>query len=136
MSITWTGVFPALTTKFTADDTLDLPLFEKNLQAQLTAGVNGIVLGGTLGEASVLSTIEKEKIALEKRTIDFVGTGEQQPETDHAMQKENSNSGNTNHEFFRDANRGGFFSYEMKTNSESDLSLIVRYWGAEWGSRK
>ena len=83
-----------------------------------------------------LSTIEKEKIALEKRTIDFVGTGEQQPETDHAMQKENSNSGNTNHEFFRDANRGGFFSYEMKTNSESDLSLIVRYWGAEWGGRK
>ncbi|HQW83191.1 MAG TPA: dihydrodipicolinate synthase family protein [Ferruginibacter sp.] len=69
MSITWTGVFPALTTKFTADDTLDLPLFEKNLQAQLTAGVNGIVLGGTLGEASVLSTIEKEqliKFAVEK----------------------------------------------------------------------
>jgi len=24
----------------------------------------------------------------------------------------------------------------MKTNSETDLSLIVRYWGAEWGGRK
>jgi hypothetical protein len=83
-----------------------------------------------------LSTIEKEKIALEKRTIDFVATGEQQPETDHAMQMENSNSGNANHEFFRDASRGGYFSYEMKTNSETDLSLIVRYWGAEWGGRK
>lgn len=83
-----------------------------------------------------LSTIEKEKISLEKRTIDFVATGEQQPETDHAMQKENSNSGNTNHEFFRDASRGGYFSYEMKTNSETELSLIVRYWGAEWGGRK
>ena len=56
MSINWTGVFPALTTKFTADDKLDLPLFEKNLNAQLQAGVNGIVLGGTLGEASVLPT--------------------------------------------------------------------------------
>lgn len=62
MSITWTGVFPALTTKFTADDKLDLPLFEKNLQAQLAAGVNGIVLGGTLGEASVLTTDEKEEL--------------------------------------------------------------------------
>ncbi|MFM6925917.1 MAG: dihydrodipicolinate synthase family protein [Ferruginibacter sp.] len=69
MSINWTGVFPALTTKFTADDKLDLPLFEKNLNAQLDAGVNGIVLGGTLGEASVLTTEEKEilvKFAIEK----------------------------------------------------------------------
>ena len=69
MSINWTGVFPALTTKFTEDDTLDLPLFEKNLQAQLEAGINGIVLGGTLGEASVLTTEEKEtlvKFAIEK----------------------------------------------------------------------
>ncbi len=69
MSINWTGVFPALTTKFTADDKLDLPLFEKNLNAQLAAGVKGIVLGGTLGEASVLTTAEKEqlvKFAVEK----------------------------------------------------------------------
>ncbi len=62
MSINWTGVFPALTTKFTEDDKLDLPLFEKNLNAQLAAGVNGIVLGGTLGEASVLTTAEKEQL--------------------------------------------------------------------------
>jgi 1-pyrroline-4-hydroxy-2-carboxylate deaminase len=69
MAINWTGVFPALTTKFTADDKLDIPLFEKNLNAQLDAGVNGIVLGGTLGEASVLTTEEKEtlvKFAIEK----------------------------------------------------------------------
>ena len=60
---------PALTTKFTADDKLDLPLFEKNLNAQFAAGVNGIILGGTLGEASVLTTAEKEtliKFAVEK----------------------------------------------------------------------
>ncbi|MFW6267695.1 MAG: beta-L-arabinofuranosidase domain-containing protein [Marinilabiliaceae bacterium] len=83
-----------------------------------------------------LSVVEKEKIALEKRTIDFVATGEQQPESDHAMQKENSNSGNTNQEFYRDASRDGYFSYEMKTNAETNLSLMVRYWGAEWGGRK
>jgi 1-pyrroline-4-hydroxy-2-carboxylate deaminase len=62
MLFEWKGVFPALTTKFTADDELDLPLFNKNLQAQLTAGVEGIILGGTLGEASVLTTDEKEKL--------------------------------------------------------------------------
>jgi 4-hydroxy-tetrahydrodipicolinate synthase len=69
MSIQWKGVFPALTTKFTADDQLDLSLFEKNLAEQLAAGVNGVVLGGTLGEASVLSTNEKEalvKFAIQK----------------------------------------------------------------------
>ncbi len=69
MSIEWKGVYPALTTKFTNSDELDLPLFEKNLNAQLSAGVKGIILGGTLGEASVLSTAEKEtlvKFAIEK----------------------------------------------------------------------
>ena len=70
----WNGVFPALTTKFTTTDELDLPLFEKNLNAQLDAGVNGIILGGTLGEASVLTVEEKAqlvKFAVEK-TIDKV----------------------------------------------------------------
>jgi len=69
MSFLWEGVFPALLTPFTVNDELDLPLFEKNLQAQLAAGVEGIILGGTLGEASVLSTDEKErlvKFAVEK----------------------------------------------------------------------
>lgn len=59
MGLNWQGVFPALTTKFTVDDKLDLPLFEKNLHAQLDAGVDGIILGGTLGESSVLSNEEK-----------------------------------------------------------------------------
>ena len=69
MAIQWQGIMPALTTKFTANDELDLPLFEKNLQAQVDAGVHGIILGGTLGEASVLTVKEKEqlvKFAVEK----------------------------------------------------------------------
>ncbi|MEN9685817.1 MAG: hypothetical protein RLZZ28_1603 [Bacteroidota bacterium] len=70
MQIDWRGVFPAITTKFTADDQLDMFLFEKNLQAQLDAGVNGIILGGTLGEASVLTNDEKERLV--KFTIEKV----------------------------------------------------------------
>ena len=69
MSIKWKGVFPAMTTKFTEQNELDLPLFEKNLEAQIEAGVEGIILGGTLGESSVLATSEKEtlvKFAVEK----------------------------------------------------------------------
>jgi dihydrodipicolinate synthase/N-acetylneuraminate lyase len=69
MHFEWKGVFPALTTQFTADDELDIPLFEKNLAAQLDAGVDGVILGGSLGEASVLTTPEKEilvKTALQK----------------------------------------------------------------------
>ncbi len=70
MSITWKGVMPAVTTKFTEDDQLDLETFERNINAQLEAGVHGIVLGGSLGEASTLSTAEKR--ILTKTTVAFV----------------------------------------------------------------
>ncbi len=68
--IHWNGVFPALTTKFDADDQLDLTLFTVNLKAQLDAGVKGIILGGTLGEASTLTESEKE--ILVKHTVSNV----------------------------------------------------------------
>ena len=70
MSIQWKGVFPALTTKFTPDDKLDFTLFAKNLKAQLEAGVDGVILGGTLGESSVLSN--EEKFDLVKFAVDKV----------------------------------------------------------------
>jgi len=59
MQVQWKGVMPAVTTKFTASDTLDLKMFEVNINAQVQAGVSGIILGGTLGEASTLSDDEK-----------------------------------------------------------------------------
>ncbi|MGV8947272.1 MAG: dihydrodipicolinate synthase family protein [Lutibacter sp.] len=64
MSLQWNGVMPAVTTKFTDEDTLDLVNFEINIKAQLAAGVQGIILGGTLGEASTL-TDEEKKILIE-----------------------------------------------------------------------
>ncbi|WP_420551604.1 dihydrodipicolinate synthase family protein [Tenacibaculum aiptasiae] len=70
MSINWKGVMPAVTTKFTNEDTLDLNMFEVNIKAQLDAQVHGIVLGGTLGEASTLSTEEKRELT--KTTVDIV----------------------------------------------------------------
>lgn len=70
MVIDWKGVMPAVTTKFTKDDTLDLKMFEVNINAQLEAGVHGIILGGTLGEASTLS--DDEKRILVRTTVDIV----------------------------------------------------------------
>ena len=67
--INWCGVFPALTTKFDKSEKLDLNLYSKNLSVQMNAGVHGIILGGTLGEASTLTEEEKEhlvKFTLEK----------------------------------------------------------------------
>ena len=60
--VSWTGVYPALLTPFTNNDEIDFPLFSKNLDAQLHAGIHGIVLGGTLGEASTLETDEKTEL--------------------------------------------------------------------------
>src|SRR6185437_10190602 len=62
MAIVWKGVYPALTTKFTVKEELDLKLFGKNLEIQIAAGVDGIILGGSLGEASVLTVEEKERL--------------------------------------------------------------------------
>jgi DUF1680 family protein len=83
-----------------------------------------------------LYAVEKAKLELEKRTIDFVAPGEPQPEVDHAMQSDRSRSGTANDNMYREASDGGYFSYNMATNKQAGLSLLVRYWGAEWGSRK
>lgn len=62
MQVNWQGVYPALLTPFTSQDELDIPLFEKNLHAQLEAGVHGVIIGGSLGEASTLRESEKKQL--------------------------------------------------------------------------
>ena len=57
--IDWRGVFPAVTTKFTADDSLDFDAMADHLEFQLNAGVHGIIILGSLGENSTLSMSEK-----------------------------------------------------------------------------
>ncbi len=56
---------PAVTTKFDDADELDLKAFEVNIRAQIEAGVHGIILGGTLGEASTLTLQEKRILVRE-----------------------------------------------------------------------
>ncbi len=59
---TWQGVYPAMLTPFRDDDTIDFDMFTHNLNAQLEAGIDGVVMGGSLGEASTL--LNEEKTAL------------------------------------------------------------------------
>ena len=72
MKVNWTGVIPAVTTKFTADDQLDLEAFSKNIEAQIEAGITGFVIGGSLGEASTMSS--EEKIQLLQHSVANFGS--------------------------------------------------------------
>jgi dihydrodipicolinate synthase/N-acetylneuraminate lyase len=69
MSINWSGVIPALTTKFKEDDSLDMAMFTSSLQAQIEAGINGLIIGGSLGEASTITTDEKGELV--KRSVEL-----------------------------------------------------------------
>lgn len=72
-SVRWRGVFPALTTKFKSDFSLDLDAMAEHLEFQLKAGVDGIVILGSLGENSALNMDERLQLTeffihqLEKR---------------------------------------------------------------------
>jgi 4-hydroxy-tetrahydrodipicolinate synthase len=62
MPFIWKGVMPALTTPMTEDDSIDVDLFIQQVDRQLRAGASGIIIGGSLGEASVLTITEKEQL--------------------------------------------------------------------------
>jgi 4-hydroxy-tetrahydrodipicolinate synthase len=61
---------PAITTQFDSEGSLSLKAFKNNLAHQIKAGVHGIILGGTLGEASTLTSSEKESLL--KATLEQV----------------------------------------------------------------
>lgn len=60
--VKWEGVYPAVTTKFDSKGNLDLKSFSHNIQIQHQSGVSGIIIGGTLGEASTLLEDEKQEL--------------------------------------------------------------------------
>lgn len=86
---------------------------------------------------SELAAAETERMKLEGRTMDQIQPAEQQPETDHKMKAEGSTTGNTNNAFFREAQNGAWFSYELETRGKTDLALYLKYWGVDdWGTRR
>jgi 4-hydroxy-tetrahydrodipicolinate synthase len=59
MPINWKGVYPAVTTQFHDDQSLNLPATVRHLDALLGAGVHGIIMLGTVGENCSLEYREK-----------------------------------------------------------------------------
>ncbi|MCF8238513.1 MAG: dihydrodipicolinate synthase family protein [Saprospiraceae bacterium] len=55
----WKGIYPALTTPFLPDETMDFQTMEKKVDDQIQSGANALILGGSLGEASTLTADEK-----------------------------------------------------------------------------
>jgi 4-hydroxy-tetrahydrodipicolinate synthase len=61
-NIPWKGVYPAVLTPFSDDDSIDFDTFSININAQINAGIDGIILAGSLGETSTLSNQEKQRL--------------------------------------------------------------------------
>ena len=71
MSVTWQGVFPAATTQFRADESMDIPSTLAHLDALIEAGIDGLILLGTVGENCSLEAVEKRELL--KAAVAHVG---------------------------------------------------------------
>ncbi|MCR9251269.1 MAG: dihydrodipicolinate synthase family protein [bacterium] len=134
MTIDWQGVFPAVTTKFDAEDGLDLKMFQFNIEEQIKAGVDGIILGGTLGEASGLKTSEKEQLVAAVREVNsnipiIMNIAEQTTEgaIKSAMQAENwgANGLMVLPPMRYNADQNEVFHYFKTISENSDLPMII-----------
>ncbi len=86
------------------------------------------------GYDEMLAAIKAEEEAMlerDRRTVDRVTPGEQQPEIDHRMKAENSIQGYQDNNPFRTIRRDGSFSYELATDGITDLRLSLAFWGNE-----
>src|SRR5580700_8411209 len=68
MKVNWKGVFPAITTQFRPDESLDIEATAQHLEAMIDAGIHGVVLLGTVGENTALEYEEKLTIIRELRS--------------------------------------------------------------------
>ena len=69
MATNWHGVFPAITTQFRQDQSLDLAATAKHLEAMIKAGIHGVVLLGTVGENTALEYSEKLEVVREMKRV-------------------------------------------------------------------
>jgi len=69
MTVNWSGVYPALTTQFKPDQSLDLPATARHLESLIAAGIHGVVLLGSVGENTALEYAEKLAVVKEMRDV-------------------------------------------------------------------
>jgi dihydrodipicolinate synthase/N-acetylneuraminate lyase len=70
MNTDWRGVFPAATTQFHPDESLDIPATLAHVDRMIDAGIHGIIMLGTVGENGSLEYAEKLEVL--KATVDHV----------------------------------------------------------------
>lgn len=74
---------------------------------------------------------EEAMLRLDRRTVDAITPGEQQPEADHKVSSENSMTGYQDNDAYRTVRQGGSFSYDLYTEGRTDLTLCLGFWGNE-----
>lgn len=77
-------------------------------------------------EADYLNA-RKQLNIIEKSTIDYAQPGEMQPERDHNFDGENTRVVSLQSRGGRTAYGNGWFSFDMKVESETDLMLVLTY---------
>ncbi len=70
MPVNWNGVFPAATTQFNDDQSLNIDATLKHLDVMLDAGIHGLIMLGTVGENCSLQP--SEKLDVLKATVQHV----------------------------------------------------------------
>ena len=70
MSVLWEGVFPAATTQFHADQSLNLAATLEHIDRMIDAGIHGLIMLGTVGENCSLEYSEKLEVL--RATVDHV----------------------------------------------------------------
>lgn len=78
---------------------------------------------------------EEQKKKIEQMTIDFFQPGEMQPERDHQFDSEKTWTETFKNKKYREADRGGWFSFRMGVNAGQPMALVFEYWGGFPGSR-
>jgi len=72
---------------------------------------------------------------MESRTIDFFQLGEMQPERNHNFKSEKTWVNEHKHKNYREADRGGWFSFDMDVIQNEPVELAFEYWGGFPGSK-
>lgn len=62
MKVTWQGVYPAVTTQFHADQSIDFEGTALHIEKLIAAGVHGLIMLGTVGENCSLEYAEKFQV--------------------------------------------------------------------------
>jgi 4-hydroxy-tetrahydrodipicolinate synthase len=70
MNVAWQGVFPAATTQFQADESLDIPATLAHVDKMIDAGIHGLIMLGTVGENC--SLLYPEKLEVLRATVKHV----------------------------------------------------------------